>query len=175
MAFGLARFDLTTITRTLELTEISADPAAPVTLTLRFCGFGSRDWEAWQFARAAAGENEASDRIEANTKALEKLRADGKGKSPEAAELGRQVLRDQVAVNRAFARDVLAGVGLVGWANVDEDGKPMAFAPEVAARFLAELHDAAPDALSRAAAYATTRSNFRADVPIADPGALGKG
>lgn len=172
MGFGLARFDLTTITKTLELIEVSADPAAPITLSLRYCGLGNRDWEAWQFARDASGDRDTG---EVARKALEKLKADGKSDTREALDLGRQIFRDRVISNRTFARDVLAAAGLVGWANVEEDGKRLAFSPDAAARFLAELNDAAPDALIRAAAYASTRSNFRADSPVLDPGALGKG
>lgn len=146
MAFGLSRFDLTTLTRRLELPEISADPAKPLTLILRFLGIGNRDWESWRFARdAAAGDGEQP-------------------KKPTAQRL---------ADNRADMRDTLSMIGLVGWENVLEDGTPVVFTADAGVRFSAELHNVVPNTLSKIADFASTRSNFRTE-PAPDPVDLGK-
>jgi hypothetical protein len=146
MAFGLARFDLTQLTRSLALPEISADPAHPLTLILRFCGIGNRDWEAWRFARDAAT-------------------SDADPKKPTA---------QRIAENRADMRDCLATVGLSGWENVlDDNGTPVAFAPDTAKQFAAEVHDRIPATLAKIADWAATRSNFATATRI-DPADLGK-
>lgn len=152
MAFGLARFDLTTLTARMELPRISEDPAKPITLALRFLGVGNRDWEAWRFARdAAAAATEDAKKATGTPPALPQRLAERRGET----------------------RDMLSAVGLVGWDNVLENGTPVAFSPETAARFLAEMHDALPVTLTEIAEFASTRSNFRPD-PVIDPSALGK-
>ncbi len=149
MAFGLARFDLSTITRRLELPEISADPSKPVTLILRFVGAGNRAWEAWMFGRDAAAKH------------------DEEGAAPGG------VLAERAA-NRAAAMEALLAVGLVGWEHVCEDGTPSEFSPTTAAAFLAELMERCQDVLVRAVNFALDRANFRGSAPP-DAIDLGKG
>jgi hypothetical protein len=144
MAFGLARFDLTTLTARLELPRISEDPARPITLVLRFLGVGNRDWEAWRFTRDAAAPDDA-----------------------------KKTTAQRLAERRAEMRDALSTIGLAGWDNVFESGVPVPFSSEAAARFLAEVHDAVPATLTEIVDFAANRSNFRPD-PVIDPGALGK-
>lgn len=148
MAFGLARYDLTTLTARLELPEISLDPTKPLTLILRYIGVGNRNWEAWRFARdAAAGEQDATKKTSAQ----------------------------RIAENRADMRDTLAAIGLAGWENTtDDNGIPVAFSADAAVLFAAELHDRVPVTLVKVMDFASTRSNFRPD-PRADPADLGKG
>lgn len=153
MPFGLSRFDLTTLTRRLELPEISVDPTKPLTLILRFMGIGNRDWEAWRFARDAAEKPTT---------------VPGSAAPPEKTP-GQRFIE-----NRADARDCLLATSLMGWENVIENDAPAAFTPEAAARFLAEIHDSVPLVLAQIADFASTRSNFRT-VPAADPVDLGKG
>lgn len=162
MAFGLSRFDLTTLTRRLELPEISADPAKPLTLILRFLGIGNRDWESWRFARdAAAGD------VDQKKPVAQRLAAAGDGEQP------KKPTAQRLADNRADMRDTLSMIGLVGWENVLEDGTPVVFTADAGVRFSAELHNVVPNTLSKIADFASTRSNFRIE-PVADPVDLGK-
>jgi hypothetical protein len=144
MAFGLARFDLTTLTARMELPGISEDPARPITLVLRFLGVGNRDWETWRFARDAVSTDDA--------------------KKPNQLRL---------AARRADHRDALSTLGIVGWENVLENGAPVPFGSEAVARFVAEVHDAVPATLIEIVEYAANLANFRPK-PAIDPVALGK-
>lgn len=147
MAFGLTAFDLTIITRRLELPEISPDPAAPLTLIVRFCGAGNRVWESLQFQRAAARAADAG---------------------------GAESNDDSIKENTALS-SLIAATAIVGWEHVVEDGQLAVFTEDGAERFMAELLEHCPDVWRRAATYVVDRGNFRGKAAAPDAGALGKG
>lgn len=146
MAFGLSQYDLTTITRRLELPEISADPAKPLTLLVRFCGWGNKVWESRAFQRAAEA----------------KAAADAPGFAATSPTF------------HAEHNAAMAEAAIVGWENVADDGVPVDYDAETAVRFLAELDERCPDLWRHVVLYVGERANFRSS-PAIDAGALGKG
>lgn len=65
MAFGLTRFDLNTITRRIELPEISPDPAAPWALLVRYAGEGNRAWMSTMIKLGKSGDGDSTDPLAA--------------------------------------------------------------------------------------------------------------
>lgn len=136
MAFGLAQYNLTTITRRLDLPEISGDPARPLTLIVRFCGVGNKAWETLMFQWAA------------------ERKADADALVPPSAP-------DRIIDNK-----VLAGTVIVDWENVTDDGVAVSCDADTAAQFLAELDENCPDVWRRVLNFVVERTNFRAPTAI---------
>lgn len=149
MGFGLQRFDLGTITRRLELPEVSVDAAKPLTLIVRYCGTGNSYWENAMFRRAVAKQDDET--------------------APPAP--------DQDAINASTIATIAESGVVADWEQVFEDGapgSPVQCAPDAVARFLGELLQYRPDVWRRTVAYVVTRSNFD-PAPQGDAVALGKG
>lgn len=152
MGFGLQAFDLGIVTRRLELPEISADKAKPLTLIVGYCGVGTSRFDNAMFRRALAkGEDEKG------------------GDAPLPADaLAKMVARD------AETNELIAVSGSVSsWENVLEDGHPAACMPDAVQRFLTELREHCPAVWRRIVSFVVDRENFGAPARI-DSGDLGK-
>lgn len=158
MGFGLAKYDLTELTKRIELPELSPDPTKPLTLIVRYAGIGNRDWENAIFRIAAARKQD------------DEKKKDG---APPADLPPPPPPADLEAIRRETA-EIFAGTVLVGWENVFEDGEPMLFSVEAAQRFLVEMLSRVFDVYAlRVRDYVHNIKNFR---PSAiDSVELGKG
>lgn len=154
MAFGLERYDLSRLTRRIELPEISADPARPITLLLRAASMGNSAFRSELF-RITAAERKA---------AAEPTAEPAPAPDPADAEAA------------AIAEDatIIAGTILVGWENVTDDGRPVAFSADRAREFVIAMRTHVPDIWNArvAAVMYEAPEKWR---PIADPVDLGKG
>lgn len=177
MDFGLSKYDLSVITRRIELPEVSADPAKPLTLIVRCADVRNRDFASNLFklrplpkaeADKPAGElPPAPDAAPpAETAALVPAPAPAPEVDPdEAARLGRE-----------RAATLFAGAVLVGWENAESGGKPVPFSLEAARELMLQLMEHVPDVwVIRVRRLVEDMANFRPGPPPIDPVDLGKG
>jgi hypothetical protein len=160
MGFGLQKFDLSTITRRLELPEISIDKQRPLTLILAYCGAGNSRWEAFMFRRAAAAKDTTTDKAIGVAQALEPVQAD--------AQVAEAQPTDETNA-------IVANASFVGWEQVYDEadaGSPAPCTFESAQQFIAEIRERCPDVWRRVLSYVLNVSNFRDGV--IDSAALGK-
>lgn len=161
MAFGFSRYDLTQITRRIELPEIS-DPQHPLTLIVRYAGPGNRDWSNAAFLLTARREKPPD--VPAGAQPPQA--------SPE--EQLNAVLANAEKSN-AEAAQFYAETVLVGWENALDDGVPAEFTTDNARRLLEEMMRHVPQIWrTRIRDYVENEANFRS-VPTTDPADLGKG
>lgn len=62
MSFGLSRYDVASVTRRLELPQISEDESKPITLIVRHAGMANRDWESWRLKHPVVDDASDADR-----------------------------------------------------------------------------------------------------------------
>lgn len=154
MGFGLDKFDAGVVTARLELHEISADKAKPLTLLVQHAGVTNKAWDNFMLRRPTP-----------------KLGAPAaEPTSPEA--LAAERLADR-AEAQAFACEMLSQTSIVGWENVFEDGEPAVFSVAAARRLLDEMAKRCPDVLMRINRFVSSIANFRG--AIVDPVDVGKG
>ncbi|HET9893233.1 MAG TPA: hypothetical protein VFQ42_22335 [Mycobacterium sp.] len=127
MDFGLERFDLSKLTRKIQLPDISADPDRPVTLIVRAANLGN-----------VALRNEVIRR-DAAKKAAETP------PPPDAQALAAAPPAKTEAEAIADDAALLAGTVLVGWENVTAAGAPVPFTPEAARDLIIQLRTHVPD------------------------------
>jgi len=145
MAFGFARYDLTQITRRLELLEVSPDPKKPITLIVRGAGEGNRAWTSAVFRRPTEPQAERS--------------------SPWHDEAGRERIAE------IFAESII--VGWENVFDDQAPTEPVPFSVEAVQGFLVELITHAPDVWRRCVFDPVfNKGLFR---PSVDPVDLGKG
>ena len=138
MDFGFSRYDLTQITRRIELPEVSPDPAKPLTLIVRCAATGNRDFSNALFKYA-------------KTRTSEKPPVDGGEVSPPDEATGRR----EVA-------EVYAGTAIVGWENAFDGGQPAPFSVSAAQELLIQLMQHVPDVWRlRVRDYVDDAKNFR--------------
>ncbi len=147
MDYGLARFDTATRTRRLELPEISADPAHPLTLIVAQCHQGNSRYASWILKNAPS---------------------DPASVPAESTPEGREYSDARTAA-------MIANASIVDWENVLGDGAPATCTPEHAAEFLHQLRAARRDVFQRIATFVFDPANWTASaVTPTDPAALGK-
>lgn len=162
MDFGFDRFDLTKITRKIELPEITVPGRPVLTLVVRYAGPGNRNWEAAQF-RANAVRKPAPTESPAEP---------APDPDPDAAYAALMVTAER---NRRELTEMLAGPVLTGWENVFDDDRPVAFSIDTARQFLDEMMAKVWSIFNdRMARYVVDQANFRT-APVVDPVDLGKG
>jgi hypothetical protein len=153
MDFGFAKFDLNTITKRIELPEVS-DP--PLVLIVR-CSL-NRDYGNALFKLAqppAAAPAPAP--------------ADAKALTAPAPPLDPAATRQRNA-------ELYAGNVVMGWENVRHtDGEPVQFSPEACIEFLVQMMTHCPDLWFRVTTFVSDPANFRPASKTVDPVDLGKG
>lgn len=167
MAFNLSRYDLTEITRRIELPEITAPGNPTLILIVRYAGIGNRCFENAQFKMAAAQPKDPAAPPPSD------LPVD-----PEAA------LAKQLETSEQRRREIAqfyAGSVIVGWENLFDDEapnptNPVPFDLDTARRLAEELMFRVwPIWRDRILAYVSKESNFRTASAVPDPADLGKG
>lgn len=159
MDFGFKRYDLGELTRRIELSEVSPDPARPLTLIVRCAQVGNRDFANSLFKLAKANIPPPAATTSGESVALEVVPAP----------------KDEAAIRREVAA-LYAGTALVGWENATSGGEPVAFSVEAAQDLLVQLMEHVPDIWrARVRDYVDDIANFRSATSIVDAVDLGKG
>lgn len=152
MAFGFQRYDLSEITRRIELPEIS-DPAKPLTLLVRYAGPGNRAWANRMFKWARDKQPPTTE-------------------SPESTPAA-EPTTEEIAKDRLETAQLFAGTSIVGWENAFDDGVLCQFSDDAAVRLLVEMMTHTGDIWRlKVRDYITEIANFRG--PVVDPVDLGK-
>lgn len=162
MAFDLERFDLSLVTRRLELPEISVDPAKPVTLIGRQAdprnpAFRNELFKQKPTPPATSETAPPADAAPAEPAALARAATEDL--------TTRGVSADGVDVVALYAASVLTG-----WESVTENGEPVPFSAAAAEQFLRALLAHCNDVWVRV--FLFFREDFRK--PTVDPVDLGK-
>jgi hypothetical protein len=135
MGFGFERYDLTQITRRIELPEVSPDPSKPITLLVRAANTSNAAFRNELFKLPRPDVPPAAGTASADAPSVALAVAAPAPAAPAPSDA------DAIAADAAL----VAGAVLVGWNNVVEDGKPIAFTPEAGRRFIIELRTYLPD------------------------------
>lgn len=149
MDFGLSRFDVAQRTQRLQLPEISADPATPLTLILTQVAAKNSRYTNWLITHAA----------------------------PDPDSIPAEGTPARVDYDRGRTAETVGASLVAGWENVSADGGPVPYTPEHGVEFMRQVLRDAPYVFNRIWSFVLMPSNWQdpAAAPPTDPVDLGKG
>jgi hypothetical protein len=162
MAFDLEQFDLSILTRRIELPEITQPGRPLVALVGMQAGEGNKRFRNELFKHRSARNEPPADALPADALMPTELVRPG---ADDLSTTGISV--DGIDTVALYAASVLTG-----WEGVTEAGARVPFSPEMAEQFLRALVKHCPDVWIRV--FLFFREDFRKAAPQVDPVDLGK-